>query len=44
MLLKKKNKIGDTPVHGAASRGHIWYGDINYNNNNNSGADPGWGA
>ena len=27
MLLKKKNKIGDTPVHGAASRGHVWYGN-----------------
>ena len=29
MLLKKKNKIGDTPVHGAASRGHVRYGIIN---------------
>jgi ankyrin repeat protein len=25
-LLKETNKIGDTPVHGAASRGHVWYG------------------
>ena len=28
LLLKKKNKINDTPVHGAASRGHVWYGKI----------------
>ena len=28
MLLKKMNKIGDTPVHGAASRGHVRYGNI----------------
>ena len=24
-LLKMTNKIEDTPVHGAASRGHVWY-------------------
>ena len=30
MLLKETNKIGDTPVHGAASRGHVWYGDCIY--------------
>ena len=28
MFLKKTNKIGDTPVHGAASRGHVRYGSI----------------
>ena len=30
MLLKNKNKIGDTPVHNAASRGHVRYGDIKF--------------
>ena len=25
LLLKQKNKINDTPVHGAASRGHVGY-------------------